>query len=145
MSNQPDHFEQLKKLLALKKYELPPPRYFEDFSDRVVARLEAVQAEKSMPWWQRLGLDFSLKPALVGAFGVLASAAFLTGVFLSNPETGLQGSSFAFSQPGVLEPVRDQLATTSPEIVHASTDPVASAIPTFSAFSQPIRASWIVR
>src|SRR5258706_288966 len=39
MNPNTENFDQLRKLLALKRYELPPPRYFNEFSGRIMARL----------------------------------------------------------------------------------------------------------
>jgi hypothetical protein len=73
------NFDHLRKLLAVKRYELPSPRYFNEFSGRVMARLAEPQREP-LTWWQRLGFDFDLKPALMCGVGVLVCGLLSFGV-----------------------------------------------------------------
>ena len=56
MNPETENFDQLRKLLALKRYELPPPRYFNEFSGRVMARLTEPERHP-LTWWQRLGFE----------------------------------------------------------------------------------------
>jgi len=87
------NFDQLRRLLALKRYEAPPPGYFHTFSGKVMARIEAAEVALAPAWWQKLGFDFNLKPALVCALGVvvcgLLSAGVLTSVVTDQPVAGL--------------------------------------------------------
>jgi hypothetical protein len=85
MDSSPDNFDSLEKLLRLKKYEKPPPRYFNDFSHRVLARIEAGESRHS--WWERFGFD--LRPAFAAAAGVLACGLVVYGVATTddNPES----------------------------------------------------------
>ena len=39
MNAEPENFDQLCRLLKLKRHESPPPRYFNDFSSQVIARI----------------------------------------------------------------------------------------------------------
>ena len=77
MNSAPEDFRQLSRLLALKRHEQPPPRYFNEFSQRVIARLETVQSVESISWFQRLTQSFQLKPALASGFGVAAFGLLL--------------------------------------------------------------------
>jgi hypothetical protein len=88
-----ENFDQLRRLLALKRYEAPPPGYFHGFSGKVMARLEAAEMAP-FTWWQKLGFDFNFKPALVCGLGVavcgLLSAGVLTSVVTADqPVAGL--------------------------------------------------------
>ena len=83
MSSSPDNFDSLKKLLALKRHEQPPPGFFSEFPRRVRARLEREPSLLALPWWKRLGLNFELTPALACSFGVLVCGVLLTGVVYS--------------------------------------------------------------
>lgn len=89
MDSQPENFENLRRLLALKRHEQPPPGYFDGFSREVILRLQdgegAQQAswERAAweaPWLARLWEALSLKPYLTGGFGVAACATVLAGV-----------------------------------------------------------------
>jgi len=86
METEHDHeqFEKVQKLLALKRYEQPPPGYFNGFSSKVIARLHAFEAARPATWRQRLGLDFDFKPALMGAFGVVVCGLLLFSVINSS-------------------------------------------------------------
>jgi len=89
-----ENFDQLRRLLALKRYEAPPPGYFHNFSSKVMARIEAAEVALAPAWWQRFGFDFNFKPALVCGLGVvvcgLLSAGVLTSVVTADqPVAGL--------------------------------------------------------
>ena len=89
MESQPENFENLRRLLALKRHEQPPPGYFEDFSRGVFLRLQEGESSRAIgwdsvtweaPWLHRLWEALSGKPMLTGAFGVAACALVLGGV-----------------------------------------------------------------
>jgi len=84
MSPAPDNFDALRRLLAWKRHEQPPPGYFLDFADRVRARIEATEAEEAGPWWQRFFAGLDLKPVLAGAFGLAVMGMYFFGLSLAH-------------------------------------------------------------
>jgi hypothetical protein len=145
MDAEHDSLEQVRRLLAVKKYERPPPRFFHEFSGKVLARLQALEAARPVTWWQRFGLDLDFRPALMGAFGVAACGLLLLGVISSlgvsnppdaNPQlAGVPSGIFAppvensaFSGSATLNPA------VKPEEPASSTTPVGA----FSPFSLPV-------
>jgi hypothetical protein len=54
MSENQSNFESLRRLLALKRHEMPPPGYFDAFSRRVIARIRAGETEAPASLSQRL-------------------------------------------------------------------------------------------
>jgi len=98
MQPEPDDFQQLRRLLALKRHEQPPPGYFDHFSRNVIARIRVGEPLRQVTPANRFFLDFPLlerlwstletKPLLAGAFGV-AVCGFLTAGFLLSDNSGL--------------------------------------------------------
>lgn len=116
-----ENFEALRKLLELKRHEIPPPGYFHNFSGQVISRIRSGEHNKSsetageMPWFLSFIQIFDAKPAFAGLF---ASALCLLLVFgIVNAER----PDMAASQPTLLM----QTADNTPAVAPAST-PVAS-------------------
>ncbi|MFM2082649.1 MAG: hypothetical protein RL380_1340 [Verrucomicrobiota bacterium] len=91
MSAAPDEFEKLRKLLALKKHEVPPPGYFDHLAGDVRARLRGGEHLKSdlweqmgeeASWMQRIWATLAAKPALATACGIGVCALALGGIYL---------------------------------------------------------------
>lgn len=93
MNSDVENFEQLRRLLALKRHEQPHPRYFNDFSSQVVARIKAGDKGETadgldwlfgdVSWLQRLWATLESKPALAGAFGAAVCAMLVAGIVYS--------------------------------------------------------------
>ncbi len=142
MNPEPQDLSRLQKLLALKRHEQPPPRFFNDFSDRVISRLHAPGAIGPAHWWQRLGLDLDLKLAVIFAFGLVVCGLFLLGLTSAMPgeETGpvAQGSPGNVPRPVAASPRVALLAggVGVPHGIPGSTDPVISTPSASSPFNQ---------
>lgn len=105
-SDQPD-FTPLRRLLKLKRYEQPPPRYFNEFSGNVISRIRAggrvgsANAIEEQPlvaqWWQRLVAVVQNGPVLAGTCAAALFALFMIGVVRTEnsvpaaADTGLAG------------------------------------------------------
>ena len=103
MNPKQENFESLRRLMKLKRYEQPPPRYFRDFSSQVIARISKEQTETSpvSSWLERLSGIFQARPALSGVLGasvcvlLLGTAVYsdqgvaAQGTFINTPTAGL--------------------------------------------------------
>lgn len=61
-------FEKLRRLLALKRHEQPPPGYFYFFSRQVIARIEAGETCSESTWAEKMAQEFNWVRQLFGAF-----------------------------------------------------------------------------
>lgn len=104
MENENENFDQLKKLLALKKHELPPPGYFNKLPGEVVSRIRAERRTQSnaieklsaeAPWLMRFWRALETKPMFAGAFGAAVCALILTGIFFAEKPP----AAATFAQP----------------------------------------------
>jgi hypothetical protein len=123
MNPQADNFEQLRKLLALKKYEQPPPGYFDQLSARIINRIESVEMGRNT-LWERLGFAFGSKPAFVCALGVVVCGLFCIGILST-----LQGTTAnaVASAPQLAFGSESALPMMSaPEEARSSVEPVIS-------------------
>jgi hypothetical protein len=89
MSENENNFEALRRLLVLKRHEVPPPGYFEDFSGSVLGRIRAAQATRQIPWLLRLLHAFESKPAYPVAFASALCTLLLFGIVSVEQSPGL--------------------------------------------------------
>ena len=73
MNESENNFESLRRLLALKRHEIPPPGYFNNFPRQVMARLRAGEADAppaiaAPSWLLKFFQAFEAKPAYVSSF-----------------------------------------------------------------------------
>jgi hypothetical protein len=98
MNSEREDFERLRRLLAIKKYEQPPPGYFIHFSQQVIAgiqREDATQESGFLRWftapfaWMQRGWDsLESRPALAGTVGFAVCGVIASGLYFS-PATPL--------------------------------------------------------
>jgi hypothetical protein len=92
MNADPENFDQLKKLLALKRHETPPPGYFNELPNKIWARIEREDAEPT--FWQKIFPSIGIKPAAAYAFGLAVCGALIFtigSVVQTEPEQPLVG------------------------------------------------------
>ena len=136
MRQDTENFEQLQRLLKIKRYEQPPPRYFNDFSSQVIARIERGERGDGhasvgrmlweAPWLQQIWAAFEAKPLLAGAFGLAVCATLITGVIYSE-RTDLQPSATEASFTSPVE-LANVLAENHPVLGNPAAAGEASSI-----------------
>jgi hypothetical protein len=135
--NQNQDFEKLQQLLKLKRYEHPHPRYFNELSGQVTARLRAGETarldtfEEAMtqsPWLQRLWAAIEGRPALSGMVTAGMCGLVLVGGFLAGKPM----------QPGLaaIEPEKKQSDTNNQSLL-ANTSGGTAGTATFSSSTNP--------
>lgn len=122
MNASADNSERLRKLLALKRHEQPPPGYFENLSARIISRIEATDANRQT-WWQRLGFGFEFKPALVCALGVIACGLFCVGIISTMQGTTANAVPAQLALGSEVVPMM-----VAPEAARSSIEPVLSEV-----------------
>lgn len=154
MNEEANNFESLRRALALKRHEVPPPGYFENLSGGVMARIRSGEADakktlsrslfSNAPWLFKFLQSFETKPAFAGAFASALCLLLLGGIIYTEPPDGA-GSTQAVI-PGTSPQAMSPLASLSPGDLmpasetaglSASTNPVFSLQPVSSFFGQP--------
>ena len=141
MNSDQDKFEALRKLMALKRHEQPPPEYLDELSDSIIMRIE--RGEGRLNLWDRLSANFSLRPSLAYAFGLTVCGAVGLNAVYSVKQ---QVTQTAESLPGAI--LRDpapanafagQINPATPPLHVANwlgnTNPTAESEPQLSLFN----------
>lgn len=134
MNENENNFESLRRLLALKRHEMPPPGYFENFSREVTARIRAgemggaADASNQLSWLFRLLSAFEAKPAFAGGFACTLCLLLLIGiVYAERPDVApqpLMATAQMTSPLAATTPVAlSSLAAEQPGFI-SSTNPV---------------------
>src|ERR1043165_9730083 len=70
----PESSAELQRMLALKRQERPPQRFFKGLSTAVIDRIQHPEPPAPPTLRQKLGLDFDSKPVLVCVLGAVVCA-----------------------------------------------------------------------
>ena len=118
MNSEPENFETLRQLMALKRHEQPPPEYLEKLSDRIITRIE--HGEGQLNFWDKLSANFSLRPSLAYAFGLtICGALGLSSFYLVRQEmadTTEAASGMTLRGPVHAAMLASQLQQTTPPL-----------------------------
>ena len=154
MNENENNFESLRRLLAFKNRETPPPGYFNNFSAQVVARIRAGEANapssaserlfSEAPWLVKFLQIFEAKPAFAGAFAMaLCLVLVFVIVFAEQPETSapqplLQTAEITSTPLADISPAAlvAQQPTGQITLAADSINPVTSLQPVASLFGQ---------
>lgn len=132
--DQNQDFDQLQRLLKLKRYELPPPRYFNEFSGQVTARIRAGESSSSdrvqravsqSPWLRQIWQAIESRPAIAGVFATGICGLLLAGGFLAGNPPLQPGMVAEGAQPKpAVQPEDNSLFASNPNVIsYASTNP----------------------
>jgi hypothetical protein len=95
MNPETEEFVELRRLLILKRHEVPPPGYFNNFSGQVIARIhdgESGTAEIRLSlggdWFQRLWSALEARPAFAGVCAIGLCTVLVSG-FISSDDTSV--------------------------------------------------------
>lgn len=145
MNENENNFESVRRALALKRHEVPPPGYFNNFSGTVIARIRSEAAEKvRVSWFTKFLQSFEAKPIFAGGFAAALCLLLLFGiVYAERPDNGIQMSQSLMANvvPQASAPLAslsptDLTPVTNPVGLVASTNPVTSLQPVASLFNQ---------
>jgi hypothetical protein len=81
MNSDPGEFESLRKLMALKRYEQPPPGYFNRLPGKILDRIERGEGQSGL--WAKFVTAFAFRPAMAYGFALAAFGALTFSVIYS--------------------------------------------------------------
>lgn len=154
MNQNEQNFTELQRLLKLKRHEIPPPGYFENFSGQVTSRIRAGEAggrrtvmerlEAEAPWLMGFLRIFETRPGVIGAFSVCVCLMMVSIVVSSHRaekaarlHLDVTANASAAGSPMASMTGTALAAADNSSGIVASTNPVTSLQPTATLFGQP--------
>ena len=153
MNENENKFENVRRLLKLKRHEVPPPGYFNNFSGQVISRLRVAEASRRQSLTEHLHVQaswlvnflhlFEAKPGMIGAFATSLCLLLVVGVVVAErsdaPPKDLIASAKSAPLAGnpLLSGVTPEVAQAESGGIAVSTNPVISLQPMTTFFGQP--------
>ena len=69
----------VERIIALKRYEQPPPGYFQLLPDRIINRIERGEGQSN--FWEKWWPAFCVRPAMAYALGLTVCGVLAAGVY----------------------------------------------------------------
>ena len=69
----------MERIIALKRYEQPPPGYFHLLPDRIINRIE--RGEGQSGFWEKWWPAFRVRPALAYALGLTVCGVLAAAIY----------------------------------------------------------------
>ena len=122
-----DDFEKLRKLLALKRHEQPPPGYFDRLPNQIISRIKAGENTESI--WDRLLPKVVLRPAFAYGFGIAACVLLAFGAnYALRNDTAPTANNMA-SPLLTAQPTEAPAIAANPTFISASNNMASSTNP----------------
>lgn len=134
MKPENENFEAVRRLLRLKQYEQPPPRYFNDFSSHVIQRLKARQPEDRDSIWEMISWEAPLLQRLISAFETKPMLTGLAGAAVCGLLVGGAVYSERMATPSLTD-VSGRLAQQSPSESGQNSLPIGNSLVSGPAFN----------
>src|SRR5688500_12091740 len=133
MNSSPEDFKDLRRLLALKRHEQPPPGFFSYLPDKIQIRIDREDLSEHSTWWDCIVLKLDAQPILAGAYAFTISGLMLMGFKVSQDlqlGAGTEGLLLNTLDPNAVQPsasLQKHFANPAPLLYFtefASTEPV---------------------
>jgi hypothetical protein len=113
MKSDSENFEALRKLMAVKRHEVPPPGYFSRLPGSIISRIERGEGKLSL--LERISVEFTVRPAFAYAFAIAACGALTTSLYSVRTQSAAAGE-----QPAVATGWRTGLCLSPSRLVISS-------------------------
>jgi hypothetical protein len=125
MNTNPENLDAVRKLMAVKRHETPPPAYFRSLSGTIASRIERGECQLNL--LERISANFVLRPAFAYAFAIAAGGTFMASVIYS-------GKAASSDQP---------LAQESPATAWEAVSPVSDIAAQEESIAPLHAANWL--
>ncbi len=121
-----EDFDKLRKLLALKRHEQPPPGYFDRLPGNIISRIKAGETTES--FWERFVPKIVLRPSFAYGFGLAATVMLAVGIGYALKEPAPTANNMPLAH--AVDPSHQQpVLAGAPAFMAASNENVSSTNP----------------